>query len=38
MNDLQPAIDDRLEAITALRHDIHSYPEPGFEDSDSSLP
>jgi len=32
MSDLQNAIDDRIEAITTLRHDIHSWPEPGFEE------
>ena len=32
MNPLQQAIDARVEAITDLRHDIHSWPEPGFEE------
>ncbi len=32
MEDLSAAIDNRVETITALRHAIHSWPEPGFEE------
>lgn len=32
MKDLTPLINSRLPAITKLRQDIHSYPEPGFKE------